>query len=293
MINAQKAKDFSKVNFRTIPDVVLASEKLDGIWACIIMCDNKVEYFHTRGRESITNCDSIKQEAMRIAKFLPERKHTYAMIGELTIPDCKAAQVTARCVTRKDWQEQDATFNVFDLVDLDVEYECTSRYIMYMKVLAYMTDLEHIKAVNKTPMHKDSIESYVSDIWNRGGEGAVFNVPNSMYKQSARCNDMFKIKECIDFDLLCIGFVEGEGKFKGMVGSLIVRDKVGKEFVVGGGTMSTAERESLWESLQYTFGDFGVCEVKCMLVTPDGELREPRFNGWRPDKTVQDIQEVK
>jgi ATP-dependent DNA ligase len=89
-----------------------------------------------------------------------------------------------------------------------------------------------------------------------------------------------KLKDHISVDLECVGDVEGEGKFSGMIGALLVKWR-GETVRVSGGKLTTEERK------RYADGglDGKIVEVHALGITPDGKLREPRFQRIRDDKT--------
>lgn len=101
-----------------------------------------------------------------------------------------------------------------------------------------------------------------------------------------------KVKDHMSVDLLCLGLVEGKGKFAGMTGALVVEWQ-GKPVQVSGGRLTTKERELQWE---YSYPPRHPCsmigkivEVHALGLTPDGQLREPRFQRIRHDKTEPSV----
>lgn len=122
-------------------------------------------------------------------------------------------------------------------------------------------------------------------MWAKGGEGVILKRENAPYTMGKRNADVMKIKEEVTMDLWCIGIEEGEGKFKGMTGSLTLIDAAGNIHNVSG--MSDAERTSWWRTPEQVVNH--VVEVKAMKILKDGSLREPRFKAIRFDKGFKDI----
>jgi DNA ligase-1 len=91
-----------------------------------------------------------------------------------------------------------------------------------------------------------------------------------------------KVKDHISVDLRCVGFVEGLGKFAGMVGALLVTFK-GQTVPVGGGKLTDKERLAYFTDPAYHIVG-KIVEVHALGLTPDGQLREPRFQRIRDDK---------
>jgi DNA ligase-1 len=96
-----------------------------------------------------------------------------------------------------------------------------------------------------------------------------------------------KVKDHISVDLRCRGVVEGEGKFTGMVGALLVEWR-GQVVTVSGGKLTNDERRKYFNPQDlYALGGIRgqIVEVHALGLTPDGQLREPRFQRIRHDKT--------
>ncbi|WYW03321.1 ATP-dependent DNA ligase [Pseudomonas phage vB_PpuP-KiKu] len=86
-----------------------------------------------------------------------------------------------------------------------------------------------------------------------------------------------KVKDHISVDLLCVAVEEGKGKFAGMIGSLLVEWK-GQVVPVSGGKLTNDERANIQLCGK-------IVEVHALGLTPDGQLREPRYQRIRHDKT--------
>lgn len=68
-----------------------------------------------------------------------------------------------------------------------------------------------------------------------GWEGVMCVSPRSYYVAGKRVNNSVKIKFRKTADLRCIGVEDGEGKYEGMIGSLILQDSKGRTVSVGSG----------------------------------------------------------
>lgn len=127
-------------------------------------------------------------------------------------------------------------------------------------------------------------------------EGAIVKVLDAPY-QKKRSYGWLKCKAEESEDLRVVGFYEGQGKYEGMLGGLVVIR--GEEvFVDIGGGFSDAQRKQLWvECIEDKANNVGggptsepgkvigrLIEVEFHEVTPDGSLRHPRFKMFRNDK---------
>jgi len=65
---------------------------------------------------------------------------------------------------------------------------------------------------------------------NQGQEGLMLKKWDSLYSFK-RSNAWLKLKPVLDADLTCVDIIEGEGKYKGMVGALACEGFVDGTFV--------------------------------------------------------------
>ena len=84
-----------------------------------------------------------------------------------------------------------------------------------------------------------------------------------------------KVKPSETHDVPVEYYIEGTGKYKGMLGAMMTgMGKVGTGF-------TDKQRYDLWhEKIHY----FPTIEVECMSITKDGKFRHPRFKRIRWDK---------
>jgi len=117
-------------------------------------------------------------------------------------------------------------------------------------------------------------------IWSNGGEGIIAKRRDAFYSPGKRNADILKIKLEKSEEMLVVGMEEGEGKYKDLLGKLIVRDAHGIEHKVSG--MSDRERNVWWYRSELIDGC--VVEVQFMQRLENGSLREGRFKAVRHDK---------
>jgi DNA ligase-1 len=70
---------------------------------------------------------------------------------------------------------------------------------------------------------------------NKGWEGMYLKHKTHTQRAGKRVNDAIKLKFRATADLLCVDMEPGEGKYEGMIGSLILRDSEGRLVSVGSG----------------------------------------------------------
>lgn len=112
-------------------------------------------------------------------------------------------------------------------------------------------------------------------------DGIILRAENGPWTQGARDHNIVKVKPFITRDLIVVDVEEGKGKYKGMLGNLIVEYKGNRMGLSG---MSDAERREWWANPGTIIGQ--IVEVKAMSESVKGVLREPRFKGIRYDTEV-------
>jgi len=99
--------------------------------------------------------------------------------------------------------------------------------------------------------------------------------------------DWYKLKNERAIDLVVTGFVDGEGKNLGLVGSLrcsVTLPDGSRQEIARAGGMDDDARLDIDEAR-----DLGrVVQVKYQYVGSKGRLRHPRFDGWRDDKRADE-----
>ncbi len=93
----------------------------------------------------------------------------------------------------------------------------------------------------KIPTH-DLLMQRLNEVVADGGEGLMLHLGSSTYK-NYRSDDLLKLKEHSDAEAVVIRHIGGKGKYKNLMGSVLVETDDGKQFKIGSG-FSDAERRS-------------------------------------------------
>lgn len=88
----------------------------------------------------------------------------------------------------------------------------------------------------------EEAHKHFTDILAKGGEGTILKNPKGMWKDGTS-KDQVKYKLECEIDLLCTGWIEGEGKHKGKIGALQCQSSDGKLKVNVGSGFTDKERE--------------------------------------------------
>ncbi|SNY52216.1 DNA ligase-1 [Arsukibacterium tuosuense] len=82
----------------------------------------------------------------------------------------------------------------------------------------------------------------LNELESAGAEGLMLHHQDALYK-TGRSSDLLKLKTYQDSEARVIGYRPGKGKYRGMVGALVVKTPDGREFAIGSG-LTDALRQS-------------------------------------------------
>ena len=175
-------------------------------------------------------------------------------------------------------------YNVFDWVPYEdwvsqkptLDCQETREKLEDMGLEAHST---YLKLVQRDIVPPSKIKAMHDVYVKQGYEGAMIKTLRSKYK-FGRGHNVKKLKDFYDIDLEVVSFEEGTGKYNGMLGAIVVKNK--NVLVNVGSGFTDEDRKKIWEHRS----DFRnhIAEIRYQEETPDGSLRFPTFRGWRPDK---------
>jgi DNA ligase-1 len=178
------------------------------------------------------------------------------------------------CMPVKDWEAQKTKLGYSDRLKLIREL-VNGVLADYSKYVDAPTDL----AQNPAEVI-DLYKKYLKD----GYEGCMLKAQDGKYRWkrvSLKSGEMIKLKPFKSEDLEIIDVVEGEGKFQGTLGSIIVSGGPILPTSVGSG-FSDDLRKEIWTNKNKYVGK--TAEIKYFEVTEDNSLRFPIFERIREDK---------
>jgi len=89
---------------------------------------------------------------------------------------------------------------------------------------------------------KENLQHFLKEIESKGGEGVVVRDPNTPYIDK-RTDKALKVKSFKDMECKVIGYTQGRGKYRELIGALKCRLESGIEFKIGSG-LSNDERKN-------------------------------------------------
>ena len=284
--NCMLAAPFEKAKFK-FP--VRIEPKFDGMRVLALIDGNEgpVQFFSRTGKPVDSLPQSLIDGCVALAKGL-DTLGGIVLDGEVMGDSFKETMEKAR---RKSETFEDAKFYVFDWLPMS-EFKKIGRIASERVYRDRRSLLE--KAYSRTSKNagpviipqsylassEEEIMSFYNAFRDGGLEGAIVKSLDGAYV-GKRSPNWIKIKAEETEDLEIIGYEEGEGKFTGTLGALIV-DRNGVAVRVGTG-LTDDDRNSIWANK--TLYLHKLIEVQYQEVTPDGSLRHPRFIRMRMDKS--------
>ncbi len=128
------------------------------------------------------------------------------------------------------------THNIFEVPDAK-----GNLFERLKRVKPYESNI--IRIIPQIPLKsKKDMQNFLSLIESKGGEGVVLRDPNAPYI-AKRTSKALKVKSFYDTECTVVGYKEGKGKYKGVLGSLTCKLTNGVLFNIGSG-FSDKERKN-------------------------------------------------
>jgi DNA ligase-1 len=194
--------------------------------------------------------------------------------GELLIPGKTFQESLGRLRSHADVPE--AVYYVFDTPDTMKAFE--DRLDILKALQGTSKSIRVIK--HELVRNEQELLSYYQKCRAAGLEGVVVKRMGHLYV-GTRSRDWLKMKDVLSADAPIVSFKEGEGKYEGTLGAIVVKLRNGLLCDVGTG-FTDKERDEIWENKINYLGR--VVEVMYHERTNDGNLRHPRMSRFRPDK---------
>jgi len=140
--------------------------------------------------------------------------------------------------------------------------------------------------------YEDAI-AHFNELVNRGEEGTILKSLLGFWEDKKPVHQI-KMKLEMTVDMKIAGFNEGNGKYVGMLGSLICESSDGL-VKADPYAFSDTQRQEIWDNKDKYLNT--IVEVKCNGLSSDRDgnysLLHPVFKTFRDDTTVDDLQSIK
>lgn len=256
------------------PDDYIMMAKYDGCLAVITP-----EGVVTRTGEAISSIPQCREDA---AKLLPD----HVIFGEVYKYDTPFKDISG--AFRRHKPQSGLFVMVFDAVPFDdwKAGKCDKPYIeRYAALKDAWLRTPTASLIVAPALDLGAPQGFANAMVRKGGhDGAIIRRKDARWTKGASKNgEAIKVKPVQSLDLEVHGWFHGKGKHAERAGGITVLYR-GVQTDVGTG-FTDREREEIASAGQ---APCGIAEVEFMELTADGKLREPRFKGWRYDKSEPD-----
>ncbi len=294
--------------------------KKDGVCAITIIRDGVPIIFSRTGRK-FTNTSKICHDIMALnlrdgvyfGELCCDLKHiSLEMLSGVVNPN-RTAEVT------EIHEAYDALDNMhmyfYDLISIESFKEGTSNtpfLTRYNNLVDRVHDKvspdrpDSVSVINMVPVEASQIENFLEVAVKYGEEGIVIIDLDADWEAGHKGYRKMKKVRGVDYDLLCIGYEEGTGKYKGKVANLIFQWKDGKTIKCMLGKGWTHDMaEDMFKAIQVSqniYSDFAarkavaglspigkIFQVYALEESSKGKLRLPKVGEQRHDKGQADV----
>ena len=153
----------------------------------------------------------------------------------------------------KDWQR--VKYMLFDLPASSLIFDDR---LQQLKAIVVKIDRPHVRLVKQQRIAAQKLlMQKLDEVVAAGGEGLMLHLGSSTYK-AFRSDDLLKVKKHSDAEAVVIQHFPGKGKYKGMMGSMLVETGDGKRFKIGSGFSDAERRNPPASGTVITFKYFGL-----------------------------------
>jgi len=281
--DAKKCKRLEEI----VKEGVLISPKLDG-YRCLAILDEGNCYLYSRNSHLFKNFPTIEVELSRC--FPSDR---YVFDGEIMGENGTFKEVQENAFAEKRLSNTcKLNYNIFDMIDFnewnDKDF-IEGALDRYAKLSSVMSKIKSsiIKIVPHVTDNKlSNILAMEKTFVRQGYEGAIICPVNEPYYQGRRSNKLMKLKTMISQDCVVTDFTEGMGKYKGILGNIIVTQENGMICEIGTG-FTDDERKEIWNNKDNYKGR--IVEIKYQELSGIGIMRFPVFVRWRDTKETKGL----
>lgn len=300
------ASSYSEKNIAEISFPALSQTKMDGMRCNIIVhSDGRVEVKSRAGRLFETH-GVFDEEAIRIRDFIDQHNEGWYVVldGELLCHDSNM-EILPRQIsngicnkankgTITELEAQKLTLVVWDYIPEPVFEGDVEDPLMYIERYNMLYNLFCEEALSRFMLvettevaNLDEARAHYKEMLDDGQEGTILKDKTVGWSNS-RSKLTVKFKEIKDIDLRVIGWNEGTGKNKGLLGALVCETEDGKIKVKVGTGFSDEQRKIYTKD--FVLGKIVELEYN-MRISSGGDrdhdsLFLPRFIELREDKDI-------
>ena len=202
------------------------SEKLDGVRA------------YWNGKQLMSRAGHIFHAPTWFTEKLPKTE----LDGELWISRNRFDEVSGivRKQTPIDSEWRKVSYWIFELPNNPYNF---NRRVYAMKALVENLAVDWLHNVHQfTLNNEEELFNLLDKTVRNGGEGLMLHLGSSLY-HGGRSSHLLKLKPVSDAEAIVIDILPGKGKYKGLMGSLLVELPNKKQFKIGSGFSETTRAD--------------------------------------------------
>ena len=275
--------------------------KRDGVCALTVVRDDGQVGIFSRVGKQFTNTE------MLIARIMDQDLPTGVYMGEMLVPkETASLEVLSGCVNpnrvnplshENSLMPDQLQMHFFDYVQL-------GSFIAGTSPTAFVGRFDHLAHTVENTAHievlpynlyktEESIDNALEFCVSGGEEGIVIRDANADWLAGHKGFRVMKKVRGVDYDLLCVGYEEGAGKYKGKVANLLFKWKGGETIKCMLGRGWTHDMaEEMFVNIHMESGSMPmgkIFQVYALEESSKGKLRLAKVGEERHDKTVADI----
>lgn len=293
----QLVKNIKEVPQNKICYPLIAQIKVDGVFAMMVVHQGKAAIFGRTGKQ-------LSNTSRLVSDFMENEVMDGVYIAELWSSICSLERLSGvvnpnRTNTLIDDDIVDTFFMSYhDYLTIDEFVQGYSNKV-YAQRHGYLKDIlqdEVILDYEYVHSFNDAMD-FASELIGEGYEGAVFKDISAGYTAGHKGSNAMKIVRGVDFDLRCIGYEEGKGKYSGKISNLLFEftNRLTEEpdvikAMLGKGWSHKDAEEMLWNAVENTIDSpvGAIFQVTGLQISSKGLIRLPKVGEKRYDKEEED-----
>lgn len=293
MIKQYKGTDLDKISKKNLKeDGYFAGVKYDGNYVQIYKVGDSVRFFTSGGKEfKLLDVEKELVELNPNIDFYIETEYIGVTDGKLgSRGNCTTTTWRTNFTKLIPCNANTSRFKCFDILYLRVDdkvlYHCDTDNDNFEERYAHFSEHDiklgsNIDLVEFKVRTLDEAKAEAKDLCSQGWEGLFAFHTTHTYEEKGRSSLAIKIKAKQRADLFCINIEPGEGKYEGMIGSLVLIDSKDRIVRVGSG-LSDIDRS---KSISYFLNSVIEIGYEQILDT----YIQPTFIRVREDKSKSEI----
>ena len=155
----------------------------------------------------------------------------------------EATSAAVRRLTPQDDEWRKIRLMVFDMPQVGGDFDQRLEYMRALFATFNPIDTPNLALIEQEKLPNQKILMQRLDaVVRAGGEGLMLHLGSAPYR-GLRSDDLLKLKPFDDAEATVLAHIAGQGKYRGMLGALLVQTDAGVQFKIGTG-LSDAQRRA-------------------------------------------------